>query len=90
MTKRNTEFYKVVKANTERFRKSAVPSMIRQLTDYQKKTRDILCKVDAMPVNSDSCRAYHVGGNDKRIVLLQSLNTVDIIFINIKISRYHI
>ena len=41
MTKRNTEFYKVVKANTERFRKSAVPSMIRQLNDYQKKKRYI-------------------------------------------------
>ena len=66
MTKRNTEFYKVVKANTERFRKSAVPSMIRQLNDYQKKTRDILCKVDAMPVNSVSYRPYHCDINKQK------------------------
>ena len=33
MSKRNTEFYRVVKANTERLRKSAVPSMLRQLND---------------------------------------------------------
>ena len=65
MTKRNTEFYKVVKANTERFRKSAVPSMIRQLNDYQKK-KDILSKVDAMPVNSVSYRPYHCDINKQK------------------------
>ena len=66
MTKRNAEFYKVVKANTERFKKSAVPSMIRQLNDFQKKKKDILSKVDAMPVNSVSCRPYHCDINKQK------------------------
>ena len=35
MLKRNPEFYKVVKSQTERFRKSAIPSMIRMLNSYQ-------------------------------------------------------
>ena len=65
MTKRNTEFYKVVKAYTERFRKSAVPYMIRQLNDYHKRKKDILSKVDAlsMPVNYVSCSPNHCDNN---------------------------
>ena len=44
-------FYKVVRAQTERFRKSAIPSMIKMLNDCQKRKKDTFKKLDAMPVN---------------------------------------
>ena len=34
---RGSEFYKVVKAQTERFRKSAIPSMIKMLNPEKEK-----------------------------------------------------
>ena len=48
---RGSEFYKVVRAQTERFRKSAIPSMIKMLNDCQKRKKDTFKKLDAMPVN---------------------------------------
>ena len=66
MKKRNTEFYKVVKANTERFKKSSIPAMIRLLNDYQRKKKDTFHKLDAMiamPVNSVSSSQYHCDNN---------------------------
>ena len=53
MIKRNPEFYKVVKTQTERFRKSAIPSMIRMLNSYQKRKNDTLKKIATMPVNNE-------------------------------------
>ena len=37
MTKRNTDAYKVVRASTERFRKSAIPSMVKLLNEHEAK-----------------------------------------------------
>ena len=51
MEVRSSEFYKVVKAQTERFKKSVIPSMIKMLNDCQKRKEDTFKKLDAMPVN---------------------------------------
>ena len=59
MQKRCPEFYQVVKAQTERFRKSAIPSMIRMLNSYQKKRFETLKKIDIMPVNNVFFSPYH-------------------------------
>ena len=40
MQKRSPEYYKVVKAQTERFGNSAIPSMIKMLNDCQSKKSD--------------------------------------------------
>ena len=48
---RGSEFYKVAKAQTERFRKSAIPSMITMLNDCQKRKKEKFKKLDTMPVN---------------------------------------
>ena len=45
MEKRCPEFYQVVKTQTERFRKSAIPSMIRMLNSYQKKKFETIKKI---------------------------------------------
>ena len=59
MDKRCPEFYQVVKAQTERYRKSAIPSMIRMLNSYRKKKFEILKKIDIMPVNNVLSSPYH-------------------------------
>ena len=63
MKKRNTEFYRVVKANTERFKRSSIPAMIRLLNDCQRKKKDTFNKLNAMPVNSVSSSQYHCDNN---------------------------
>ena len=59
MNVRSCEFYKVTKAQTERFRKSAIPSMIKMLNDYQKGKEVTLKKLNAMPVNHVFFSPYH-------------------------------
>ena len=51
MQKRYPEYYKVVKSQTERFRKSAIPSMLKMLNGCQREKRVTFKKLDAMPVN---------------------------------------
>ena len=51
MQKRFPEYYKIVRAQTERFKKSAIPSMLRMLNECQREKRDTYRKLDAMPVN---------------------------------------
>ena len=63
MEVRGTEFYKVVKSQTERFRKSAIPSMVKMLNDCQKKKKEIFKKLDAMPVNHVYPSQYHCNNN---------------------------
>ena len=52
MEKRCPEFYKVVKMQTERFRKSAIPSMLRMLNGCHRKQNETFKKLDAVPVNN--------------------------------------
>ena len=40
-----------IKTQTERFRKSAIPSMIKTLNDCQRKKRETFKKLDNVPVN---------------------------------------
>ena len=55
MQKRNAEKFTVKKAVTERFRKSAIPSMQRLLHEDDKKKRDIFKIIEnSVPVNYDS------------------------------------
>ena len=49
MQKRFPEYYKVVESQTKWFGKSALPSMIKMLNEYQRKKRDTLKKLDTMP-----------------------------------------
>ena len=57
MQKRCPEHYKVLKIQTERFRKSAIPSMIKMLNDCQRKKREIFKKLDNVPCTSEPCLA---------------------------------
>ena len=59
MDVRSSEFYKVTKAQTERFRKSAIPSMIKMLNDDQKGKEETFKKLNAMPVNHVFFSPYH-------------------------------
>ena len=55
MTKRNAEKFIVTKAITERFRKSAIPSMQRLLNKDDKRKRDFFKIIEnSVPVNHDS------------------------------------
>ena len=63
MQKRSPEYYKVVKSQTERFRNSAIPSMVRMLNDCQRKKRDTFKKLDNMPVNHVLLGPYHCDNN---------------------------
>ena len=45
---RNSEFFKVSKCQTERLRKSAIPSMIRLLNNCQKKKEETFRKLNAI------------------------------------------
>ena len=63
MEVRSSEFYKVVRSHTERFRKSAIPSMIKMLNDCQKQKKETLKKLDAMPVNHVCFSLYHCDNN---------------------------
>ena len=54
MEKRNCEKFLVKKANTERYRKSAIPSMQRLLNQSEREMSDILKRInDTVPVNND-------------------------------------
>ncbi len=61
--KRCPEYYKVVKTQTERFRKSAIPSMIKILNDCQRVKRETFKKLNAMPVNNALLCQYHCDNN---------------------------
>ncbi len=63
MEVRNSEFYKVDKIQTERFRKSAIPSMIKMLNVCQKKKKDTYKKLNAMPLNHVCPSLYHCDNN---------------------------
>ena len=63
MQKRNPEYYKVVKSQTERFKKSAIPSMLKMLNVVQREKRVTFKKLDAMPVNHVSLGLYHCDNN---------------------------
>ena len=59
MQKRCPEYYKVVKTQTSRFQKSAIPHMLKMLNSCQKEKRVTLKKLDTMPVNHVSLSLYH-------------------------------
>ena len=59
MEKRCPEFYKVVRMQTERFKKSAIPSMLKMLNSYHKKQNETFRKLDAVPVNNVYHSLYH-------------------------------
>ena len=57
------KFYQVVRAQTECFKRSAIPSMIRKLNSYQKKKFETLKKIDIMPVKNVLFSPYHCDNN---------------------------
>ena len=59
----SSESYKVARSHTERFRKSAIPSMIKMLNDCQRQKKETLKKLDAMPVNHVCFSLYHCDNN---------------------------
>ena len=59
MQKRFPEYYKVTKAQTERFRKSSIPYMLKLLNEVQAKKREALKKLDIIPVNHVCSSPYH-------------------------------
>ena len=63
MKKRNSEFYKVVRVQTERFRKSAIPSMVKMLNDVEKEKKETFDKLNAVPVNHACISLYHCDNN---------------------------
>ena len=65
MKKRNPEVFDTVLSHTERFRKSAIPYMIRKLNDCQTERNKLFKKlVSIVPVNHGSSSPYHCG-NEK-------------------------
>ena len=55
MQKRDSNAFKVVRAQTERLRKSAIPFMIRKLNGYESDKRKLFKQLDpSVPVNYGS------------------------------------
>ena len=66
MTKRNTDAFKVVRASTERFHKSAIPSMVKLLNEHEAKKQKQFKKLSTIiPVNYVCNSPYHC--NNKSI-----------------------
>ena len=66
MTKRNTNVYQDVRCYTERFRKSAIPSMVRLLNEHEaEKQRQFRKLVDTMPVTMSVTVYITDNNNDK-------------------------
>ena len=64
MEVRNSQFYRVDKYKTERFRKSAIPFMIKLLNDKQRETKESFKKLNAIiPVNHVCTSLYHCDNN---------------------------
>ena len=64
MEVRGSEFYKVDRYKTERFRKSAIPFMIKMLNDKQRETVETYKKLKAViPVNHVCTSLYHCDNN---------------------------
>ena len=62
MEKRNPDYFDTVVTHTERFRKSAIPCMIRKLNDYQSEKNKLFKKlVSIVPVNHGCPSPYHCG-----------------------------
>ena len=60
MMKRDSNAFKVVRAQTERYRKSAIPFMIRMLNSCESEKRKLLKQLDPpVPVNYGSASPYH-------------------------------
>ena len=59
MLKRCPEYCKVMKTQTEIFRKSAIPSMIKMQNNCQEKKRETFKKLDNVPVNHVLHSLYH-------------------------------
>ena len=60
MEVRSSEFYRVDKFGTERFKKSAIPFMIKLLNDKQRETNESLKKLNSIiPVNHVCTSLYH-------------------------------
>ena len=55
MLKRDSNAFKVVRAQTERLRKSAIPFMVRKLNSYETDKRKLFKQLDSsVPVNYGS------------------------------------
>ena len=63
MEKRSSDFYRIEKTKTERFKRSAIPFMKKMLNDYQMKKKVTFAKLDSMPVNYVCNRPYHCDNN---------------------------
>ena len=60
MLKRDSNTFKVVRAQTERLRKSAIPFMVRQLNGYESNKRKLFKQLDlSVPVNHGYVSPYH-------------------------------
>ena len=64
MEVRSPEFYKVGKYQTDRFKKSAIPFMIKMLSDNQRETTESFKKLHSIvPVNHVCTSPYHCDNN---------------------------
>ena len=63
MSTRHTEKFALKKGSSSRYVNSAIPSMIRQLNDYELKKANVLKAISAstFPMNYDSSMSYHCG-----------------------------
>ena len=60
MLKRDSYAFKVARAQTERLRKSAIPSMIRMLNSHESGKKKLFKQLDlSVPVNYGSVSLYH-------------------------------
>ena len=67
MQKRDSNAFKVVRAQTERLRKSAIPSMIKMLNSYESGKRKLLKQLDlSVPVNHGFASPYHCDNNKQK------------------------
>ena len=70
MVKRSCEKYIVKKAKTERYRKSAIPSMQRLLNQAEKEKSEIFKRIDdTVPVNYD-CMLYSYHCENKTSIII--------------------
>ena len=75
MEKRSSNAFKVIRAHTERFRKSAIPSMVKMLNASESKKRKLFNQLDSfVPVNYGPSRLYHCDNDKKNKKIKNKIN----------------
>ena len=89
MTKRNTNAFKVVRASTERFRKSAIPSMVKLLNENEAMKQKQFKELSTIiPVNYFCNGPHHCNNKNIYINIFKNGFAIQMFVIGSKRTRF--